>query len=451
VLTNLFIKCRPDYVPSSLESISSALSEAIGRFTRRAYVRDADVEQLTRDIQRSLLKADVPVDLVKALSDKMKEAASKSVPGLSKKDIIVNSVYDELVRLVGGAPVKVEVEKRPSVWLFVGIQGFGKTTSLAKLALFYKEKGNTVSVVCGDTFRPGALEQLRTLLADKDIQVTGGSIGDDPSALVRRSIEALKGSKPPSDLILVDTAGRHKTQDSLMKELSEIVRVARPDATFLVVDAAIGQAARSQAEAFNAVAPTGYVIITRMDGTAKGGGALAAVASTGAKIAFIGTGEQIREIRRFNPTEYISDLTGTPDLKSILERVSRSMQRLDSDRVRAFALGRFSLEDFVDQMEELAKGDIASMVLRFLPKGAKVPKEMKGMTEQKLRVWRSILDSMNKEERKDSSVMDQKRIKRVATGSGRSEREVKELLQQYKNSRKLVKRFRGLRGIKGLG
>ncbi len=433
-----------------MESISSVLSEAVRRFTRRAYVRDADVEALVRDIQRSLLKADVPVDLVKELSDGMREAASKESPGLSKKDVVVKSVYEGLVKLVGGEQVQVKVDKKPAVWLFVGIQGFGKTTSLAKLALLYEEKGSRVAVVCADTFRPGALEQIRTLLAGKDIQVVGGSVGDDPATLLKHTTEELRNSKPSPDIIMVDTAGRHKTQDSMMQELSEIVRVAKPDATFLVVDAALGQAARSQAEAFNSLAPIGYVVVTKMDGTARGGGALAAVASTGAKIAFIGTGEKTSELRQFNPTEYISDLMGVPDLKTILERVSRSMGAMGADRVKAFALGRFTLEEFVDQMEEVTKGDMASMLLKLLPTGAKVPKETKKMTEQKVKVWRSVLNSMNKEERNDPSLMDQSRIRRVAVGSGRSEREVRELLQQYKNSRKMVKRVRGMRGLKGL-
>ncbi len=433
-----------------MESISSVLSEAVRRFTRRAYVRDADVEALVHDIQRSLLKADVPVDLVKELSDGMREAASKESPGLSKKDVVVKSVYEGLVKLVGGEQVQVKVDKKPAVWLFVGIQGFGKTTSLAKLALLYEEKGSRVAVVCADTFRPGALEQIRTLLAGKDIQVVGGSVGDDPATLLKHTTEELRNSKPSPDIIMVDTAGRHKTQDSLMQELSEIVRVAKPDATFLVVDAALGQAARSQAEAFNSLAPIGYVVVTKMDGTARGGGALAAVASTGAKIAFIGTGEKTSELRQFNPTEYISDLMGVPDLKTILERVSRSMGAMGADRVKAFALGRFTLEEFVDQMEEVTKGDMASMLLKLLPTGAKVPKETKKMTEQKVKVWRSVLNSMNKEERNDPSLMDQSRIRRVAVGSGRSEREVRELLQQYKNSRKMVKRVRGMRGLKGL-
>jgi len=433
-----------------LESISSALSEAVRRFTRRAYVRDADVEALIRDIQRSLLKADVPVDLVKELSDGMREATSQESPGLSRKDVVVKSVYEGLVKLVGGEQVQVKLDKKPAVWLFVGIQGFGKTTSLAKMALLYAAKGDKVAVVCADTFRPGAIEQIRTLLADKDIQVVGGSVGDDPAALLKKATEELRGSKPPPDIIMVDTAGRHKTQDSLMQELSGIVRVAKPDATFLVVDAALGQAARSQAEAFNSVAPIGYVVVTKMDGTARGGGALAAVASTGAKIAFIGTGEKTSELRPFNPTEYISDLMGVPDLKTILERVSRSMGAMGTDRIKAFASGRFTLEEFVDQMEEVTKGDMASMLLKFLPVGAKVPKEVKKMSEQKVKAWRSILDSMNKEERGEPSLMDQSRIRRVAVGSGRSEKEVRELLQQYKNSKKMVKRVRGMRGLRGL-
>jgi signal recognition particle subunit SRP54 len=187
-----------------------------------------------------------------------------------------------------------------------------------------------------------------------------------------------------------------------------------------------------------------------MDGTARGGGALAAVSATGAKIAFIGTGEKVDEIKPFNPTEYISDLMGVPDLKAVLERVSKSVSAMDADRVKAFALGRFTLEEFVGQMEELTKGDLTSMLLRFLPTGTKLPKEMKGMTEQKVKIWRSILNSMNRKERADPSIMDQSRIKRVAAGSGRTEREVRELIQQYKNSKKLVKRFRGLRGVKGL-
>lgn len=433
-----------------MEAISSAFAEAIRRFTRKPYITDPDIEELIRDIQRSLLKTDVPVELVLKLSEAMREAAKKEVPGASRKDLVVNSVYSELTNLVGGEPAKVEIKQTPSVWLFVGIQGFGKTTTLAKVALFYRRAGKKVAVICADTFRPGAFDQLRTLLEPMDVLVLGGKIGESSLDVIKNSLEKYRSASPPPDLILVDTAGRHKDETSLMEELSAITEVTKPDASFLVIDAAIGQRAKAQAEAFAKVVPIAYVIITKMDGTAKGGGALATVVSTGAKIPFIGTGEDIEELEPFVPMDYVSKLIGVADLRAIIERVSRSMKGMTIEKAKAFALGRYSLEDFVDQMDQLKGSDLSSMISRLIPVGAKVPKDIKGLTEGKVRAWKAIINSMNQEEKQSPNVMNPERIRRVARGSGRSEREVRELLDQYKNSRKLVKKFRGLRGIPGV-
>lgn len=427
-----------------MESVTSAISNAIRRFVNKAYIEEEDLQELVRELQRALLRADVPVDLVLKFSEAVKSRAKQKVSGVSTRELAVNAVYEELTKLVGEKPVEISAVSKPSRWLFVGIQGYGKTTTVAKVAYYYKKLGRNVCIVCVDTYRPAALEQIKQLLENQEIPVFGSKTEKSPIKIFSNALEEIKQRQLNPDIILIDTAGRHKDEENLMRELQGIVREINPEVVFLVLDASIGQRARLHAEAFNKVAKVGYIILTKMDSSAKGGGALAAVSATNAKVAFIGTGEKLSDLEKFVPIEYASNLLGIPDLKSIVKKVSETV---NLDRVKQISSGKFTLEDFVYQLNDLFKSDIYSTVLKMIPGAKKLPSNLKEVTEEKAKVWLSVINSMNKEERQDPSIINSSRIKRIARGSGRSEKEVKELLEQYEKSKKMVKRMRGYRGL----
>lgn len=427
-----------------MESIASAISNALRKFINKAYIEEEDVQELVRELQRALLRADVPVDLVLKFSEAVKSKMKQKVPGISARELAISTIYDELTKLVGENPVEIKISSKPSRWLFVGIQGYGKTTTVAKVAYYYKKLGYSTCVICTDTYRPAAFEQLKQLLKDQDIPVFGNELEKNPIKIFTNAMKEIEQKNLNPDIILIDTAGRHKDEENLIRELQELVGEINPEAVFLVLDASIGQRAKAQAEAFNKVAKVGYIILTKMDSSAKGGGALAAVSVTNAKVAFIGTGEKISDLEKFVPVEYASNLLGMPDLKNIVKKVS---EIVNVDRVKQISSGKFTIEDFVFQLNDLFKNDIYSTVLKMIPGANKLPSNLKEVTEEKARIWLSIINSMNKEERQDPSILNSSRIRRIAKGSGRSEKEVKELLEQYAKSKKMIKRMRSYRGL----
>jgi len=427
-----------------LESLASALSELVRKLTNKAYVDEKDIEELVRDLQRALLRADVPVELVYNFSETIRSRVKERPTGVTAKEYAIKVLYEELTKLLGSSPVEIAIKSKPTRWLFVGIQGYGKTTTVAKVAYYYKKLGYSVCAVSIDTFRPAALEQLKQLLEPYEIPVIGNPQEKDPVKAFFYALEEMKKENITPDIILIDTAGRHKEEKPLLEELKTIVEKIKPDATFLVLDASIGQRAKAQAEAFSEIVKIGYIILTKMDFSAKGGGALAAVAATNAKVVFIGTGEKISDLKKFVPIEYASNLLGIPNLKDILKKVSET---IDVEKARKFSTGKFTLEEFVYQVLELSKSDMYSTIIKMLPNVKKIPQNYRELTEEKAKVWLSILNSMNKEERENPSILNSSRIRRIARGSGRSEREVKELIEQFEKSKKIMKKAKSLRGI----
>jgi signal recognition particle subunit SRP54 len=429
-----------------LEELSSALREAFRKFASRPYAEEQAINEFIKDIQRSLLKADVEVGLVLQLSDAIRKTAKEKPPsGVSKKEQIIHRVYTELVNILGREKSTIDVSG-PGVkkLLFVGIQGSGKTTTLAKVARLFQKKGLKVAVICADTYRPGALQQLTQLLDPYGIPVYGNEEEKDPVRLIKDMIKQVKDCK----VLLIDTAGRHKDEKSLMEEVKNISKELGTDAAVLVIDSTIGQQARAQAEAFSKTVPIGYIILTKMDGTAKGGGALSAVAATGAPVVFIGTGEKVENLEEFDPVKFTSSLLGVVDLKEIIRKVEAAFSLEDEERVKAITRGRFTLEDFVLQVEALGRPGILSSISKMLPSSTKLPEGWEEKSSSMAKVWRSILDSMNREEREDASILNSSRIKRIAKGSGRSEKEVRELIKQYALAKKMIRRMKGARGLR---
>ncbi|MEM0382529.1 MAG: signal recognition particle receptor subunit alpha [Nitrososphaerota archaeon] len=418
--------------------IGEALRKAISRFMSRASHDKEAVEELIRDIQRALLSADVNVELVMELSENIRRKASelRPPPGVSRRDHVFKILYDELVRLLGGVQPPYKPAGRPHVLVMVGIQGSGKTTSVAKLSNYLAKHGYRVGVVCADTYRPAALVQLRQLLQDKGIPVYGEENSSDPISIARRGIESLKPQG--LDVVIVDTAGRHKDQDSLMKEMEEILKALKPNEVALVLDATIGQRARSQAEAFNRLAKIGWVMLTKMDTSARAGGALSAVAATGAPVRFIGTGEYLEDIETFSADRYLARLLGMPDLAALVERVRLAEVKISESEVEKMMSGRFTLSDMINQLKEVAKMGPLDKLFSMLPLQKVKSIDVEGLADQ-LKRWEAIVNSMTPEERSDPAIIDSSRARRIARGAGVAEKDVKQLIKRYNETKRLMK------------
>jgi len=298
-----------------LERLGSSLYEAIKKVFRAPIVDEATVKELVRDIQRALLQADVNVQLVLEISKKLEETVIKEKipPGISRREHVIKTVYEELTRFLGEKPVKLKVDPgKKRVLMLVGIQGSGKTTASAKIARYFQKRGVNSALICTDTYRPGAYDQLEQLANRINVPVYGDAKINDP---VKIALEGLQQFKD-KDLIIIDTSGRHKEEKKLITEIKLFERKIKPDEIVLVIDGTIGQQAMVQAEAFNEATPIGSILVTKLDGSARGGGALSAVATTGAPIKFISAGEKMEDLEPFIPSRFVGRLLGMGDLET---------------------------------------------------------------------------------------------------------------------------------------
>ncbi|MCL7383744.1 MAG: signal recognition particle receptor subunit alpha [Thaumarchaeota archaeon] len=425
-----------------MTSLGELLKKAISKFISSTSVDENTINELVRGIQRSLLIGDVSVELVQKISENVRKRAleEKLPPGISRKDQVIKIVYEELVKLLGEEPAKLKIPRdRRYIIMMVGIQGFGKTTSIAKLAYYLRKNDYSVGVICADTYRPGGCDQLEQLLRDTKIPVYRHDGEKDPVKIVKAGIEKL--TSDGVRVILIDTAGRHKSQETLMEEVRNLQREVKPDEVMLVIDAGMGQQAGVHARAFHEAAPVGSIFLTKMDTSAKGGGALSAIAATGAKIKFIGTGEKIDEIELFNPAGYVSRLLGLGDIEGLLEKFRLAELMMDEKRAEAFIRGEFTLEQFVKQLKDLRRaGPLSKLISKLpLPGIQNIPDETLRDAEKQIEKWDAIIHSMTPEERVNPHVINSSRIKRIARGAGVLEKDVKNLIKQYRLAKKFMK------------
>jgi len=421
-----------------LDSLSTSLKDAVRKLAGKAVVDRAAVEELIRDLQRALIQSDVNVKLVMQLSQSIKKRAlEEELPkGMGVKDHVLRIVYQELVSLMGP---ETELELKPQKILMAGLQGSGKTTTTAKLCRYLQRKGMKVGAICCDNFRPGAFVQLQTLCKKINVPIYGDPSEKDALTIVRNGLSTLRDV----EVIIIDTAGRHALEDDLIDEIMQINDTVKPTHRWLVIDAALGQGARDQAKRFHEAIGVDGVIITKMDGTAKGGGALSAVAETGSGIVFIGSGETIEDLERFDPDGFISRLLGMGDLRALVERAEEVIDGDDLD-VNAMMKGKFTLRDMYKQLEALNKMGPLKQVLSMLPLGnMNLPGEVYDVTSVKMQRYRVIMDSMTDAELDDPSVLGTSRIHRIAYGSGSSVDQVRELIKYYKMMQKALKGFKG--------
>jgi signal recognition particle subunit SRP54 len=437
-----------------MESLGSSLRDTLKKIIRANRIDEKTLNEVLKDIQRALLSADVNVALVQQMSKRIRERAlSEELSGkLNPRQHIINIVYQELVALLG-EPVKVPLTRHTV--LLVGLQGSGKTTTTAKLARFFQKKGLKAAVVCSDTYRPGAYDQLSQLCKQIGIPFYGEAEAKNAVDITAHGIAELKRY----DIILIDTAGRHALESDLVLEMKAINKMANADQRFLVLDSGIGQQASEQARAFNeAIGLTG-VIVTKLDGTAKGGGALSAVAEVGAGIAFIGTGETVDDLEKFEPDRFISRLLGMGDIKTLVEMIEEAPP-IEAEEAEEMLKGTFTLKDMYKQMEAISKMGPLSKIVQMLPLGSlgvDIPDAALQTTKETLARFKVVMDSMTDDELEQPRIIRSSRVKRIARGSGVPTEHVRDLLKYHKvmqrtlkgvRSQKEMQRFLRKQGLK---
>jgi signal recognition particle subunit SRP54 len=450
------------------DNLRDGLRSALKKIVGASDINEELIDALCKDVQRALLQSDVNVRLVLSITQNLKERSLKEQPpkGLSRKDHIVTILYAELAKMLGYSGEIKTIDKSQSeedhsvatsffkpgkqnVVLMLGIQGSGKTTVTAKMSRWLTKHGYRVGVVGADTWRPGALTQLKMNCSKINVEVYGEEESKDAVGIARNGLAHFKPQN--LDVIIIDTAGRHKEEEGLLQEMNEMYKVATPDLVLLVIDGTIGQGAFKQAEAFHKAAPVGGIIITKLDGTAKGGGALAASSATGAKVMFIGTGERIDDLEQFSPTRFVGRLLGMGDIKALLEMAKGLEMQADESQVKRVMSGKMTIEDFYAQMEQVSKMGFRNVLDSMPGLSGMVAEDKLDAMQERMEKWRFIIQSMTKEEKKDPDVINEARRRRIARGCGMADGEVKEMIKQYNNSKAMMKQSKNRGFFRKLG
>jgi len=421
-----------------LEKLGEVLRKATDKIANAIFLDKNLVDSIVRDLQRALIEADVNVVLVKNLTDKIKQAAlDERIKGIEKKEQIIKLLHDELVKILGEYK-QLKLQPGKNRIMFLGLYGAGKTTTTAKLGNYFAKRGHKTAIVGLDVHRPAAKEQLIQLGKQHGLNVFVDLKEND-------AVKTWKKFEPELskyEVVLVDTAGRHNLDAELVKEIKDLGKIIKPTETILVMPADIGQAAKQQAEDFKKALNITGVIVTRMDSTAKGGGALTACAEVGDNVGvyFITNGEKINDIEEFNPESFLSRLLGMGDLNSLIEKIRSVTGEAETEAMqKKLEEGKLSLEDVIEQVKSMSAIGGMDKIKSMIPGlgKAKIPEGALGAQEDKVKKWEHILKSMTKEEREDADVFDDKktgsaRIARVAKGAGVNNTDVKSLLKQYK-------------------
>lgn len=431
------------------ENLAGKLQNTFDNLKRRGKLTEKDVELALKEVRLALLEADVNYKVVKTFTERVKTRAvgEEVLKSLTPAQQVVKIVYDELTSLMGGTTSQLNLSRSPSVIMMVGLQGAGKTTTAGKLAKSIKEKGRRPLLVACDIYRPAAIKQL---------QVVGGQVGVE--------VFSLEGKKPVSiaeaaskhanlngfDVLIVDTAGRLHIDEELMQELVDLKTFLKPEEILFVADAMTGQDAVNVADSFNQSLDISGVVLTKMDGDARGGAALSIREVVGKPIKFASFGEKLDSLEQFHPDRMSSRILGMGDLGTILEKAQQAIDEKDAAQLmEKLTTNDFNLEDFYDQMQQMKKMGPLNQLLDMVPGMSK----MKGQTdfsaaEKEMGQIEAIINSMTIQERRQPDLIDASRKKRIASGSGTRIQDVNKLLKQFGETKKLMKQFGGLAGSK---
>lgn len=428
----------------ALDKLGTGIKGVFKRVMGLGVVDKEAVESIVRDLQRTLIQSDVDIRLVSDISKGIKEniLSGKTPKGMTLKEYFLKTLYDEVVSLLGKDKGKLNIKNQRV--LLMGLFGSGKTTTCGKLAKWFKKRGLSVGLVACDTHRAAAQTQLKQI--GKQVDAPVYSEGKKPEDIAKKALE-----KGKENVLIFDSAGRDALDGGLAKELKNMGKIIKPDETFLVIPADIGQAAKKQAEEFNKLVGTTGIIVTKLDGTARGGGALAAAAVSGSNVRMIGVGEKLEAFEEYDPKRFVSRLIGYGDIEGLLEKAKESGAE---ETAKKLMEGRFTMNEFYEQIGSMQKMGSLSGVMDMIPGfsgGAlakKMPKDFLNVQEDKMKKWKFIIDSMTPKEREEPDEIKQSRVQRIAKGSGTQQSDVRDLLKNYKQIKKVMKMAGGGKAFK---
>ncbi len=427
-----------------LEKLGNVLKSTMKKIADAIFVDKALVEGIIKDLKYSLLEADVNPALISDLAEKIRKTALDEKTKLDRKEQLIKLIHDEMVNLLGKEKYDLPTgAQKPLKVMFLGLYGSGKTTTIGKLGMYYSKRGFKTCLIGLDVHRPAAPEQLEQIAQKAKLPVFINKTEKSAIKIWKEFEDKIK----KYDLVLIDTAGRDVLDKELIKELEDLNKTINPAQKILVIPADIGQTAKKQASEFQKSVGINGVIITRMDGTAKAGGALTACAETNAPVLFVGTGEKPQDIETFNPTAFVSRLLGMGDLEALLEKANQAIEKEKAEKLeKSLAEGKFSLLEFYDQIKGMQSMGPLGKIMELIPGlgGAKMPEGLLDVQEKKLKKWKAAMDSMTQTEIEDPDSIESKRITRIAKGSGTSPGEIKEMLSQYKVVKQFAAKGKGM-------
>ena len=426
-----------------LENLSEKIQNALGKLTGKGKVSEKDIDAAMREVRLALLEADVNFKVVRRFTKDVKERAlgAEVMESLTPGQQVIKIVNDELTKLMGESEAKIEFSsKPPTVILMAGLQGAGKTTTSGKLAFNLKKQNKRPLLVACDVYRPAAIKQLEVVGSQVDVPVF--TMGDkvDPVDIAKAGLEHAK--KNGNDVVIVDTAGRLHIDESLMDEIKNISQAIEPDEILLVLDAMTGQDAVNVADNFNKILSITGVILTKLDGDARGGAALSIRAVTDKPIKFVGVGEKLDQLQAFHPDRMASRILGMGDVLGLIEKAQESIDLKKAkeleEKIRS---QKFSFDDFLDQLEQMKNLGPLDELLKMIP--GMNSKALKGVNVDNKEIDRiqAIIQSMTMEERENPEIINSNRKKRISDGSGTSIQDVNKLLKQFKETKKMMKKF----------
>jgi len=423
-----------------LERLGEVIKKATNRITNAIFLDKNLMDSIIRDLQRALIEADVNILLIKKISDKIKkEALDERIKEINKKEHVIKLLHDELVGILG-EHLQLRLKKGQNRIMLLGLYGAGKTTTIAKLGNYFAKRGNKIALVGLDVHRSAAKEQLKQLAEKNKLNY----FIDEKENNAIKTWKKFEKDLKKYDLVLIDTAGRHTLDKNLIKEIIALNKEIKPTESILVMPADIGQAAKKQAQEFQEAINISGVIITRMDSTAKGGGALTACAETKAPVYFITTGEKINDLEEFNPKTFLSRLLGMGDLQALIEKVKSTTDKGKQEEMqKRLEEGKLTLDDVIEQVKSMGSMGGFDKIKSMIPGlgNAKIPDDMLGAQEEKIKKWEHIIKSMTHEEKNNPEILKKQtsRISRVAKGSGVNSSDVRSLLKQYDMLSEMIK------------
>jgi signal recognition particle subunit SRP54 len=424
-----------------LDNLSSALKKGFDKIAGAVFIDKKTIESVIKNLQRALIQADVNIHLVKEIGEKIKkEAENEKIKGIERKEHLTKILHDEILNLLGAEKKELKINKNEKTKIMlVGLYGSGKTTTSGKLAAYYSKRGFKTCLVGLDVHRPAAADQLEQLGKKLKIPVFINKTKKNALEIYKE----FESKIDQYDLAIIDTAGRHNLDEDLVDEIESLNKKINPKHKILVIPADIGQAAKTQSSEFqNSIGIEG-VIITRMDSTAKAGGALTACNETNSPVFFIGTGEKMNDFETFNPKTFISRLLGLGDLEGLLEKVESAIDQKSQKKLsKKLEEGKFNLRDFQGQLKQMGGMGSLSKIAGMIPGmgKAKIPDNLMDTQEEKMKKWEHLINSMTQEEIDNPEILEKEtsRLSRIAKGSGATTSDVRQLLKQYKMLKELA-------------